>query len=687
MKTAIVAYPSIGENREIKFLVERYKRKEITSFELEKESMKVYANQLDYQKESGVTYISINDFSYYDKVLDTAILFNIIPKKYLEKYEDKYELYFALADELAMKKWFNTNYHYIVPKYDASVELKLNMTKIKKELSLANELGIKAKVNILGIFTLLDCMGEKYIPGLIDKYIELIEELKKLNVSLIQIEEPIFVCKKIENIAQVYSKILKNKDKAKVLLQTYFSDICPNIEQIKNMNIDALGLDFVNGEQNYFFLNELNKFQIHMGLIDSQTVFKTNKNEVYSKIKYIQKYCERVVLSTTASLKYIPYSIKNEKNEKFKNLAFAKEKVKELVEISKMQGLGSNFEPKKEKLKNTKINFKMKKKKEQKNLIFSTVGSFPQSQELRDIRREYKKGNISRIKYEEYIKEEIKSCIKLQEAVGLDILVHGEFERADMVEYFANNLNGFLIGENSWVQSYGTRCTKPPIIFDKISRKGSILKKWLKYTKSLTTKEIKAILTGPNTILAWSYYEPKYEKKLKEELASILNIEIKEAENLGIKYIQIDEPALLEKLPLKDQNKKEYVKIAVKAFRNTIKCIRKRTVILSHICYSKIDFSILNLLNVDIFLIEAKKSQQIFDKKLNFTLGLGVYDVHSQRIPSVIEIEKEILKYVGKNIWINPDCGLKTRKKEQVFQALLNIRKAIDKIEKENKKK
>lgn len=668
MLKTIVAYPRIGEKRELKFLVEGYINGEITEGELEEKASLLRIEKLKYLKSCKLEYIPVNDFSYYDRVLDTAVLFGIIGSSMKE--------YFSCADKMPMKKWFNTNYHYIQPEYKKT-ELKLNTHKIEKEYLEAKSLGIEPKVTVIGPYTFLYCMNLDKIDGLIEKYAEMIKKLSDMGVKLVQLEEPVLTMKKFSNIQEVYNKIARNKGSLEILVQTYYEGLGLNYHELLKTNIDAIGLDFVNTDENFFVIQkEKNTKKLFCGLVDTQTVFRDDIHLIQQKIATIRKYASNILISSSTSLIHLPYTIKNEKDDRFKNLAFAKEKIDILVNIQDKKA--KEYVPKKDKAKRRITKYTEYTSKIKEDLVFSTIGSFPQTKEVRDKRREWNNGDISKRDYVEFIQKCIKNCVKLQEDVGVDILVHGEFERSDMVYYFAEKLDGFLIGENSWVQSYGTRCVKPPIIYSDIKRREEILRPILDYTKSLTKKKVKAILTGPNTILAWSYVRKEDMLKALFQISRVLNYEVRNISD----YVQIDEPALIEKMPIRKEKQKEYISNAIKAFRMVIRGKRKNTKVLSHLCYSDISkyIWVLNRLGVDAFLIESKKSNNIIDKKISFVLGLGVYDVHSRRIPSVEEIRDNILeaKKHFNILWINPDCGLKTRNNEEVKKALLNIRKAID---------
>lgn len=715
MNTSVVAYPRIGENRELKFAVEKYFDKQISEEELKLTAKLLRETHLKTQVKHKIEYISSNDFSYYDRVLDTAFMLNIIPKRYKDLCLRELDTYFAMARgyqgengdvcSLSMRKWFNTNYHYIMPEIEDETDIRLISDKIFNEYLEAKNWGIETKPTIIGPFTLMKLSkfkGNKakydFKDQLIIAYTDILKRLNELNVKWFQIEEPYLVCdvdeKELMFFKDIYDNMLEHKGNVKVLLQTYFGDIKHIFENIYEMKFDAFGLDFVEGLKNLEIFNKYNLSDklIFAGVINGKNIWKADFNKLSNILSILKKNSKDVVISTSCSLLHVPYTVKNEKKIDINNLSFAKEKLKELGVLKEYKSK-ETLDIKNNLTNYTVFNFTPVKRLVRSDVLLpiTTIGSFPQTADIKDIRKKYLNNIISNNVYEEFIKLKITECIKLQEEIGLDVLVHGEFERNDMVEYFAQNLEGYIFTENAWVQSYGTRCVKPPIIKTDIKRTKSITLKWMKYAKSLTDKRVKAILTGPVTILNWSFpREDISQKEIVFQIANAINEEVLELEKNGIDIIQIDEPAIREKLPLKKGKElNDYLNMAVEAFRLSYLNTKEETQIHTHMCYS--DFkdivSIIDLLGVDVIYLELSKdnfSQVSRLKNIKTKIGVGIYDVHSKRIPSLEEIKSNILKVIDKinvkNIWINPDCGLKTRDYFEVKESLKNIVEAVKQI-------
>lgn len=741
MKTNVIGYPRIGEQRELKKAIESYFKNEITQNQLEEEGKKLRLKHWIEQKNNGVNYISSNDFSFYDTTLDNAVLFNAIPKEYTVL--EGLDRYFALAkgyqkDELnlkalPMKKWFNTNYHYLVTTIDEDTEFKLYPQKIIEEFLEAKNNGIETKPVILGPLTFLKLANTKknytdYLDKLVFLYKELFSKLTDVGVSIVQIDEPILVTDLSEEDILAFEKVYKDflQSDIKIILQTYFGDIRDIYSRIATLDFYGLGLDFVEGNKSLELIEKFGwneKTILFAGLINGKNIWKAHYAEVLDKINKLNTYVSEIVIGSSCSLLHVPYTLEFEKKLKSKykeHLAFAKEKLIELREINEILD-GNNVESSKflveniglhrrrtelkelysEELRNTIKNLKeedfnrvdkfekrigiQKKILNLPLLATTTIGSFPQTSEVRKIRNSYKKGLISTEEYENQIKEKIQDVVKLQEEIGLDVLVHGEFERNDMVEYFGENLSGFLFTENAWVQSYGHRCVKPPIIFGDVERKDSISIKWSTFAKSLTNKPMKGMLTGPITIENWSFVRDDISlKEIAYQIGLAIASEVKELEENEINVIQIDEAALREKLPLRKEDRKEYLDWAVKAFKLTNAKVFPSTQIHTHMCYSEFKDIIeeIKALDADVITIEAAKSDlemldilkgASYDKEI----GPGVYDIHSYRVPSVTEFKENIKAMLNKldlkMLWINPDCGLKTRGEKETVEALTNM--------------
>lgn len=743
MKNSIISYPRIGANRELKFAIEKYFKAQSSKEELLETAKNLRARHWKDIQNAGIDFIPSNDFSLYDNILDTAVLFNITPKRYKDLNLDPLDEYFAQSRgyqgkngdtiALAMKKWFNTNYHYLVPECDDASIIALNGDKIFKEYLEAKELGIETKPVLVGIFTLFKLIAfkdentkELAKDKLLQAYIELLKKLNSLGVAWLELDEPYLVYDlNQEDIAlfeEFYKELLKHKGEVKVLLQSYFGDLRDIYTKLLESDFDALGLDFVEGKeslnliQKYGFANDKILFA---GIVNGKNIYANDYAKSLKLIKELQKYTQNIVINTSCSLLHVPYSTEFETkldSSYLKLFSFAKEKLKELQDLKAI--INSNeenplFKANQELFKNipNRLDEKVKArlqtlKKEdfvrkpefkeriqiQKEFLelpllpTTTIGSFPQSADVRSNRLAFKQEKISAQNYTEFNQQKIKECIQIQEEIGLDVLVHGEFERNDMVEYFGENLKGFLFTQNGWVQSYGTRCVKPPVIWGDVSRTKPITLAWSKFAQSLSKKIVKGMLTGPVTILNWSF--PREDISLKEsteQIALALRDEVLDLENAGIKIIQIDEAALREKLPLRKSDwHSEYLDWAIPAFNLVHSGVKTKTQIHTHMCYSEFSDILkeIDAMDADVISFEASRSNlNLLDtlKAVNFQteVGPGVYDIHSPRVPSVEEISSTIEKILNKlpkeQIWINPDCGLKTRGYEEVVAALKNL--------------
>jgi len=752
MKTTIVGFQRIGKERELKSILETYFKGETD----EKKVLEVTKNlqQKHYSiMEKYIDILPCNDFSLYDSMLDTMWMLGIVPVEYIDNELSELEKYFAIArgyqsekinlKAFEMKKWFDTNYHYIVPKLTDNLYLKINTNFLEDRIKIAKSLNIKFKVNLIGPFTFLMLSKPKiktiydFKEVILSNYLKILEFLRKENIEHLQIEEPalVFDLEKKEKkfFKEIYSEVLKYRGEIKVILQTYFGDVRDIYDDLMQLDFEGIGLDFVSGKENLRLL-EKSRFDrekiIVAGIIDGRNIWKSDYRGVVDVIERILKYTsqDNMWLSSSCSLLHIPYTVEVERKipQQIKEmLSFAVEKLSELKEIKDY--FSGDSPPKTEffvKNKNSIENFKRFVSEESTKveidsidksffnrkihcrkrsilqrktlnlplLPATTIGSFPQTSELRKKRKDYREGRITKEEYEDFIKGMIKEVIKIQEEIGLDVLVHGEFERNDMVEYFAEFLTGVLTTENGWVQSYGVRVTKPPIIYGNIRRKESMTLKWITYAQSLTEKPMKAILTGPITIINWSFVRKDISlKDVAYQIAFALREEIDELQKAGIKIIQVDEAALREKLPLRRSEWKEYLDVAINAFKLATSVIKPEVQLHTHMCYSEFSdiINYIEKMDVDVITIEAAKSElSILNSLKKYVrkrqIGPGVYDIHSPRIPEVEEIEdliKKILTVVPtENLWINPDCGLKTRKFEEAIPSLKNMVKAKEKI-------
>ncbi|PAF43086.1 5-methyltetrahydropteroyltriglutamate--homocysteine S-methyltransferase [Helicobacter sp. 11S03491-1] len=741
----IIGFPRVGEHRELKKALEGFWAGNLTQSQLLRSAKELRAKHWSYQK--NLEYVSVNDFSLYDNMLDLACALGAIPRRF-RAYKDL-ELYFGMARGLKesvaceMTKWFNTNYHYVVPELSAHDDYKIDASKIILEYNEAKALGYRPKINLIGLFTFVAL--SKIIDGtdfdtiftnLKQAYFQLLDELKKLDTTLtIQFEEPIFAKGTDERF---YSKIKEVYDQIaakgfKTIVVSYFEQSLEATDILCQTNIEGIGLDFLYGEKNLSSLELLAKSgkTLYAGIIDGRNIWVANLEKKLQFLEQIsQKFPkDKIVLSTSCSLLHTPFSKDSETNmdkEILSWLSFAREKIQELelLESAFKNGINESIKQSWEQNKainqNRKISPKINDKatqdrlltpgKTQREVAFkdriklqhqelaypilptTTIGSFPQTPQLRALRQDFKKGQINSDIYEKGIQDYIKDCIAFQEEIGLDVLVHGEPERNDMVEYFGEQLKGFVFSQNGWVQSYGSRCVKPPIIFGDVSRPAPMTLKWATYAQSLTKKIVKGMLTGPVTILNWSFVRDDIQRSaVCKQIALGIADEIDDLQNAGIKIIQVDEAAFKEGYPLRKENVKTYEEWALLCFKTSTSVAKPSTQIHTHMCYSEFNDIIKTIedLDADVISIETARSGnellKIFAQVgYSHEVGPGVYDIHSPRIPTQEEIIKQIkllLEVLPKEqLWINPDCGLKTRKWEEVKPSLKNLVQATKQI-------
>ena len=756
MNTSIIGYPRIGDLRELKFASEKYFRNEITASELETTAKEIRLYNLNLQKKNGLDFIPSNDFSFYDGILDTAFLLNAIPERYTSLGLSKLDTYFAAArgyqgekgdvKALAMKKWFNTNYHYMVAEIDDATEIKLVGTKPFELFSEALENGVKTKPVVIGAYTFLKLArykGSKNAADFIEQtaaaYSELLKKFADLGAEWVQFDEPSLVkdmtAEDIKLFVSLYNSILANKGAVKVLAQTYFGDVRDCYNELCGLDFDGIGLDFIEGKKS-IELVKANGFPkdkiLFAGVVNGKNIWRNNYASTLLTVSELKKHTDNIVLSSSCSLLHVPCTLANETklaDSYKKHFAYAAEKLTELAELKKITAAdcpteteeyrlnaalhseprtGSNEAVRKKVAELTEKDFvrlpefsereRIQKARFQLPLFpTTTIGSFPQTAEIKSARNAHRKGEMCDNDYEAFIEKKIAECVALQEEIGLDVLVHGEFERNDMVEYFGECLDGYLFTEKAWVQSYGTRCVKPPVVWGDISRAKPMTVRWSVYAQSLTKKPMKGMLTGPVTILNWSF--PREDITLKEsalQIALAIREEVLDLEANGISIIQVDEAALREKLPLRKADwREDYLDWAIPAFRYVHSGVKPETQIHTHMCYSEFADIIKDIddMDADVITFEASRSDlTILDvlKENNFRteVGPGVYDIHSPRVPSKEEIKAAISKMLARipaeKLWVNPDCGLKTRGNAETVPSLTNLVNAAKEARNEN---
>ena len=752
--TSVSGFPRIGANRELKKIIERYWKSDATLDEVREESKKLRIKHWRLQAEAGIDLIPSNDFSYYDQVLDTAILLNAIPKRYRElDFENPEDTLFAIArgyqgehgdvTALPMKKWFTTNYHYIVPEIDNPEELRLIGTKPFDEFIEARNQGLETKPVLIGPYTFFKLArnskaeelvaNDSIINALSNAYADIVNRFSHIGASWLQFDEPYLSIDKedgdIQLFKSLYEQILKSRSgDAKVLLNTYFGNIADIYEVVNNLGFDGIGLDLVEGKEenlaalDKYGLNE--ETTLFAGVVNGRNIWRNDYAVSLGLIDALRaKITNKLVVSTACSLLHVPFSTSGEEalgEDVLSHFAFSVEKLQELHDISQLASTSdedrrvssvlaknqalfdgsrvqadadvanrlanlkeSDFVREPERSERQRL---QKEALDLPDLPTTTIGSFPQTKDIRNARASLRNGEITLEEYNEFIRKNISYCIAHQERIGLDVLVHGEFERNDMVEYFGQHLNGFKFTKNAWVQSYGTRCVKPPIVWSDVSRKEPITVEWSSYAQSCTKHVVKGMLTGPVTILNWSWpREDITHEEQTQQLALAIRDEVLDLERAGIRVIQIDEAALREKLPLRKSDwHKKYLDWAIPAFRLVHSAVSATTQIHTHMCYSEFNDIIrdIDAMDADVISFEASRGDlvvldAIHDAHFETEAGPGVYDIHSPRVPSkeelVDRIHEILRKMPAEKLWINPDCGLKTRGNAETWPSLENL--------------
>jgi len=746
--THLLGFPRIGANRELKWALEKFWKKQLSQHELEQVASELRTRHWAEQAASGLDYVTTNDFSFYDQVLDTACTFGIIPERFgWDGKEVSLALYFSLArgsdqqPALAMTKWFDTNYHYLVPEVEDSVRFRLHPEKSLNEYRQASEQGYQAKPCLVGPVTLLslsrrataaDADPLDRLDDLLPLYADLLNQLSDEGAEWIQLEEPItgqdLSATQQEQIHYAYTYLVKSCPKAKILLTSYFGDLAENLDLLTALPVAGLHFDLSEGRDSVEapLRKKLSEYPqdkvISLGLLDGRNIWKTNLKK---KKEIILEACQHleaknIWLSCSCSLLHLPYSLEQETlAEPLRSyLAFASEKLHELrllatfevdseanVEILKSaQHHYTRIISKEANVEKVRKQCELLNKEENRTrrpyasraviqqealnlplLPTTTIGSFPQTAEIRKIRKLYKKGELSQQQYKSQLMQHTADCIKQQEEVGLDVLVHGEFERNDMVEFFADKLNGYAFTSFGWVQSYGSRCVKPPIIWADVSRNSSLSEDWIYEAQKLTDKPVKGMLSGPITMLQWSFVRDDIAREsVALQIAVALREEILELEANGVTIIQVDEPALREGLPLRSDQQAAYLAWAVNAFKLATAGVKDGTQIHTHMCYGNFEdiFQAIIDLDADVISIEATRNKlsilnSFVQQHYPNEIGLGIWDIHSPRVPSAEEMEQLLAKAITliepSRVWANPDCGLKTRAWAEVKPSLRHL--------------
>jgi 5-methyltetrahydropteroyltriglutamate--homocysteine methyltransferase len=751
VSSSVLGFPRIGANREVKKAVEAYWAGKLSAEDLQKAVADVRKTSWQSLKERGVDFIPSGDFSLYDHVLDHADTFNVIPKRYQGLGLSPLDVYFAMGrgrqtdgvdvPACEMKKWFDSNYHFVVPEFSESTDLKLVYNKFLNEYNEAKALGITTRPVILGPLSFL-LLGKRakdakpefqpisLLPKLVPVYKELLGELKKAGVEWVQVDEPVLVLDSAEaydkEFTSAYTELAPVAPK--ILLATYYGRLDSNLKFVAKLKIAGLHIDLDREPRQLDAVIAAVKdtpIVLSLGLVSGRNVWKT---DFQAALALGQKAVEalgqdRVVVGTSSSLLHIPVTLAAEKKltpEQLDWFSFALEKAAEVAvlaaslsgsqdakitaaieankeSIAKRRHFESNSDDAVRKrvaavtpeMYSRQSEFSVRRKAQEHLKLpkfpTTTIGSFPQTKEIRQARAKFTKGELTEQEYEDFLKKEIEQVVRFQEKVGLDLLVHGEPERNDMVQYFGEHLNGFVFTQNAWVQSYGSRYVRPPIIVSDVSRRGPITVRWSSYAQSVTKQPMKGMLTGPVTILNWSFPRADVSREIQSrELALALRDEVVDLEKAGIHAIQVDEPAIREGLPLRRVDWDDYLTWAVDSFRLATAGVTDKTQTHSHFCYSDFNdiFPSIKRLDADVISMEASKSDMKLlgaFKEYGYSneIGPGVYDIHSPRVPSEQEIKdriRDMLQHLPNDLlFVNPDCGLKTRGWKETEASLANL--------------
>jgi 5-methyltetrahydropteroyltriglutamate--homocysteine methyltransferase len=767
-----LGYPRIGEKRELKRATEAYWRGRLSRDELLAVGRDLRVTNWKKQRATGIDVIPVNDFSFYDQVLDMSCLLGNVPPRFgwpggqtdidtmftiargtqggaslvadqgeREDGADHKDCQTGKVSTFAseMTKWFDTNYHYIVPEFCADTRFALSCSKVFDELAEAQTLGINAKPILIGPVTYLslgkvqDGANPDYDPfgllgQLVDVYETIIGKLAAMGAQWIQLDEPIISTdistQQREALATAYARLSAAAGQAKLIVATYFGSVRDNLDAYLAMPVAVLHFDFIRGVEDFdAVLANFPKDKIlSVGIVEGRNVWR---NDYGASLGMLQKaeavVGDRLWIAPSCSLIHTPVTLANEPtlDDELKDwLAFADEKLIELVDLNRLltqkngvdslarNGIAITSRRTSKRIHNQAVqdrlaavtasdskrlsDFAIRQQKQADKLQLpefptTTIGSFPQTTEVRKARAQWKRGELSDARYKAFLKAETAKCVAFQNEIGIDMLVHGEFERNDMVEYFGEQLDGFAFTSNAWVQSFGSRYVKPPIIFGDVSRPSPMTVSWSQYAQSLTKRPMKGMLTGPVTILQWSFVRDDQPRSLTTmQIALAIRDEVVDLEAAGIAAIQIDEPAFREGLPLRRSEWAEYLDWAVTAFRLSACGVRDDTQIHTHMCYSEFNDIIESIadMDADVITIETSRSNmELLDAFVDFKypneIGPGVYDIHSPRIPQVDEISKLMTKAEAvlprRNLWVNPDCGLKTRHWDEVIPSLTNM--------------
>ncbi|WP_347004958.1 5-methyltetrahydropteroyltriglutamate--homocysteine S-methyltransferase [Corynebacterium striatum] len=734
-KATIEGYPRVGANRELKRALEAYWSGKIDTETFESAAHSLRLDTFARLRDLGLNedYAIPADVAYYDHVLETALTVGVVQG---ETLDDEFRLARGNADSapLEMTKWFDTNYHYIVPEIADDQTFNARPQRVLKIVEEARNAGHAVRPVLVGPVTLLALSKQadgsstqplEHLDAVVDSYISVLEQLHAAGVEWVQLNEPALVADLAaaddaalaQALLSAYRRILAAEKRPQVYLTTPYGSVRKGLDAVNELQPEAVQVDLSVGtlalDPSYLERVAGLKSHLSAGLVDGRNVWAANLRDLRAKLETLPG----ASVTTSVSLQHVPHTVEAETSlpiDVANWFSFANEKVREVVALSAgplaapeayaqadraVRTRAESARTHNETVQNRTA--QLPEGEVQRQPLFAerneaqkalglpllpstTIGSFPQTQEIRAARAAHRKGTLSDAAYVDALRDEVKQVIELQERLGLDVLVHGEPERNDMVQYFAELLDGFVVTENGWVQSYGSRCTRPPIVVGDISRPQAMTVEWARYAQSLSEKHVKGMLTGPVTILAWSFVRDDVHQSVSaDQLGVTLADEVRDLEEAGIDIIQIDEPALRELLPLREQDRKAYLDWAVRSFRLVALEAKPTTQIHTHLCYSEFGQIIDAVagLDADVTSIEAARSRmellEDIDDKFHSEIGPGIYDIHSPRIPSVAEMA-ELIRAALRNVpverlWINPDCGLKTRGYDETEASLRNM--------------
>jgi 5-methyltetrahydropteroyltriglutamate--homocysteine methyltransferase len=756
----VSGFPRIGAQRELKFATEGLWARRRSADDLAEVARGLRAGNWKLQSDAGIDLIPSNDFSLYDQMLDTIALVGAVPERYEWQGDDvDLETYFAMArgrqaegvdvTAMEMTKWFDTNYHYIVPELRRDTAFRFASHKLLDEYNEAKALGIQTKPVLIGPLTFLllaKCVDGEFdrlelLDRLVEVYAEVLAELGKLGAEWVQIDEPILVQDRtkaeLDALERAYSRLGAVGDSPNVLVSTYFDQVGEAYEALGRLPVQAIGLDFVRGERNRELIADQgwpDGKRLFAGVVSGRNVWINDFDRSIALLEDLKNAVgEEIVVSSSCSLLHSPIDKRNEPNlddEVLSWMSFAVQKLEELVTLTKVlnegeQSVAAELERNRKavesrrtspRTRNTAVRERLasiteadarratpfaERNEAQRQWLglpmfpTTTIGSYPQTSDIRQWRIQLRKGELTQDQYHQMIREEIERVVNFQGDIGLDVLVHGEPERNDMVQYFAEQMDGYVAMENGWVQSYGSRYVRPPILYGDVSRPKPITLDWITYAQSLTEKPMKGMLTGPVTMLMWSFVrDDQPRSETCKQLALAIRDEVEDLERAGIKVIQVDEPAIREGLPLRKAGWGEYLDWAVFCFRLATAGVKDETQIQTHMCYSEFRdiMDAISDLDADVLLIWHVRSQMELleywkQRGYDKDIAPGVYDIHSPRVPSAEEIVETLRAaseaLPAERLWVAPDCGLKTRGYEEVEPSLRNMVQAAKQLREE----